>query len=99
MIVRFVWENPYGYLKKGKMHPIVPSGIGGMGAEHADRYKQRNHRHSYEFSKRIIIKRPQDKTHGLCLLLYFLLQFLDKTELLFFQSVSPITVKLMRCLP
>lgn len=26
--VKFVWENPYGYLKKNNMHSIVSSGVG-----------------------------------------------------------------------
>ena len=28
IVIRFFWENPCGYLKKGNMHNIVTSGVG-----------------------------------------------------------------------
>jgi hypothetical protein len=33
MTVRFFWENPCGYLKKGQMHNIVTSGAGIWGPD------------------------------------------------------------------
>lgn len=31
LLIRLMWENPYGYLKKGNMHNIVTSGVGVFG--------------------------------------------------------------------
>ena len=31
IVIRFFWENPCGYLKKGNMHNIVTSGVGLFG--------------------------------------------------------------------
>lgn len=31
IVMKFLWENPYGYLKKGDMHSIVTSGVGLFG--------------------------------------------------------------------
>lgn len=33
LVVRFLWENSYGYLQKGRMHNIVTSGVGVFGPD------------------------------------------------------------------
>ena len=33
LLMKFLWENPCGYLQKGNMHSIVTSGVGLFGPD------------------------------------------------------------------